>query len=1476
MKIPFSFVFFLVVSMFFPVQSLHFQGAFAESPQDEVLSWYFHGLTEESLNVFGNPSIQRGLVGDALSFDGKTDYLAIKNPENGTTPSVLTLSAWIKPDYAKSSSVLTVFHSKNSFELVIENYNSRHIAQFSIFDGNRWVSVRSDSEIPQEWTNIVATYEKNKLSLYINGNLDSEKLLYETIKYYAYGRPVEKVSESTEGPILLEDIFVGATKSRSGLTKFFSGQIDEVEFYLTPTMVVTGKPELKINNTYILNASECSSDNSIACNIQLAIRTEEENDNKVTVSFEKGTVSFNNAEYTIKEKKWRGTIPLKGGQTTLGGFATNSEGQEIYVILVGNFIENTLDGPVFRASGSIKTTGGLFGLAGKFDLKSVDPLYTEKPKPVEKKVSPPQILLLTRHFTSTFVGNYFRFDAKVYYDDKNPLEDFYQHGGEAEGATITAKLVSSSNSVLHTFEGNTDKNGHFAGEIVVPKYVQPGTYSFVVSAVKDGSVDTSELVTFISEEPRSKYSAEQNPNAPQISLTGSNPQIVTRGASYTELGATATDLEDGDLTASIVIDSSAVNTAVVGSYSVSYTVTDSGGDTSTATRTVNVTAGSSPVITLLGANPQTILKNSPYVELGATATDLEDGDLTASIVIDFAINTGVVGSYSASYTVTDSSGNTDTDSRIANVVAGSSPVITLLGASPQTIEVGSPYVELGATAADVEDGDITASIVINSSAVNTAVVGSYSVAYSVSDSSGNNDLKTRTVNIVAGMSPVITLNGTNPQTILKNSPYVELGATAADVEDGDITASIVIDSSAVNTGVVGSYSVSYTVTDSSDNTDVETRTVNVILGNAPVITLSGANPQTIEVDSSYVELGATAADVEDGDITASMIIDSGAVNTSILGTYYVTYDVTDSHSQTDHRVRTVNVVDTTIPVITLSGSNPQIVIKNYAYVEAGATCIDNYDASISGSIIISGSVNTSVIGSYTKTYTCTDNSSNTDVENRTVNVVTGNSPVITLTGANPQTIQYGSPYVELGATATDVEDGNLAASIIINSSAVNTSSVGTYSVTYTVTDISGNSDLKTRTVNVVAIPPGTPTGLSATAVSSSQINLSWTAPTSNGGAAITGYKIERESPVGGGWSTLVANTGSASTTYSNTGLLSNTQYNYRVSAINSVGSGSASSAANATTSSTVPGAPTGLSATAVSSSQINLSWTAPANNGGAAITGYQIERESPVGGGWSTLVADTGSTATTYQNTGLAANTQYNYRVSAINSVGSGSASSAANATTLVGAPTRLYFSNAATPPVNPSFDSWIETDSSARRQMLTAKSASEALALGTNHVWTAGNNQLDRQYISPPMNAGISFSSTTIKLQLACRESAINDNAHPRMSAKIVSQSGTTLRQTLLTIADYGTGSEYSSAASLRNVQFANGDALTGSYVTATGDRLVIEIGHADTSGISIQATCRYGAPSGTADHGENETDITSLVPWAEFSNTVTFQAGP
>ncbi len=192
--------------------------------------------------------------------------------------------------------------------------------------------------------------------------------------------------------------------------------------------------------------------------------------------------------------------------------------------------------------------------------------------------------------------------------------------------------------------------------------------------------------------------------------------------------------------------------------------------------------------------------------------------------------------------------------------------------------------------------------------------------------------------------------------------------------------------------------------------------------------------------------------------------------------------------------------------------------------------------------------------------------------------------------------------------------------------------------------------------------PGAPSTLTATKETDAlTINLAWIAPT-GGTAAITGYKIERESPVNGGFAVIVSDTGTTAVTYANTGLSQGTEYNYRISAINAGGTGAVSNTDSDTTNS-APSQVTGFTATKKTDAlTIDLAWTAPAN-GGSSITGYKIER-SLNNSVWSDLVSDTGTTAVTYANTGLNQGTIYYYRVSAINAIGTGTASSVDSDTT--------------------------------------------------------------------------------------------------------------------------------------------------------------------------------------------------------------------
>ena len=338
--------------------------------------------------------------------------------------------------------------------------------------------------------------------------------------------------------------------------------------------------------------------------------------------------------------------------------------------------------------------------------------------------------------------------------------------------------------------------------------------------------------------------------------------------------------------------------------------------------------GSPPEITLNGSSSISLSVGETYSEPGATATDKEDGDITSSIIITGSVNTSVPGSYTLRYNVTDSDGASATEvTRTVNIEDTTAPVINLLGDNPLSMIVGTTYTELGATATDNVDGDISANIVIDPSAVNSGAVGTYTVTYNVSDAAGNVAIEvTRSVEVLANgsdvVAPEITLNGDNPLTIEAGETYSELGASASDNVDGDLTSGIVIDATAVNTGVPGSYDVTYTVSDAAGNTTVVTRTVDVEDTTSPIITLLGDNPLEVLVGATYTDPGATASDTLDGNISAEIVVGGDSVATGSVATFTVTYNVSDAAGNAATEVsRTVNVINVA-PTIDSFSINP--------------------------------------------------------------------------------------------------------------------------------------------------------------------------------------------------------------------------------------------------------------------------------------------------------------------------------------------------------------------------------------------------------------------------------------------------------------------------------------------------------------------------------------------------------------------------
>jgi hypothetical protein len=640
---------------------------------------------------------------------------------------------------------------------------------------------------------------------------------------------------------------------------------------------------------------------------------------------------------------------------------------------------------------------------------------------------------------------------------------------------------------------------------------------------------------------------------PVITLVGANPQAIEVLNAYTELGATASDNYDGDLTGSIVIDASAVNTNLAGSYTVTYDVVDSNGNHAVqVTRTVNVVDTTAPVIashadltieatssagaavtyisptatdnydssvtvscspasgstfplgdTTVTCNAQDVAGNhaiqttfnvhvqdtsAPTIDnvvdivaeatgpSGASVTitppmshDAVDGNLVSSC--DYSTGTFPIAVTTVTCSKTDAAGNIATPETFTVTIQDTtSPVITLLGSDPVTVEVHTSYADDGATAFDDYDGDLTSSIV-TVNPVNEDVVGDYTVTYDVTDSNGNSAIQvTRTVHVIDTTIPVITLNGANPLTIEVHTDYIEPGAVVTDNYDTGLTATI---TGTVDKDTVGTYTLYYNAVDSNGNHAAQvTRTVNVVDTTRPII--ASHADVTAEATSSSGAIVSyilpTATDNYDSSVSVICTPVSGS--TFGLGENVVDCEATDAHSNKATSSFKITVVDTTSPTLNLPADITQEATSpSGAAVSYTATATDLVDGSITPTCLpASGS--TFALGTTLVTCSATDAHGNIGSASFNVIVQDTTPPVITLTGANPQTLEVKTAYVELGATALDNFDGDISGSIVIDATNVNMNLVGTYTITYDVTDAHGNNAVqKSRTVNVVDTTP---------------------------------------------------------------------------------------------------------------------------------------------------------------------------------------------------------------------------------------------------------------------------------------------------------------------------------------------------------------------------------------------------------------------
>ena len=499
------------------------------------------------------------------------------------------------------------------------------------------------------------------------------------------------------------------------------------------------------------------------------------------------------------------------------------------------------------------------------------------------------------------------------------------------------------------------------------------------------------------------------------------------------------------------------------------------------------------------------------------------------------------------------------------------------------------------------------------------------------------------------------------------------GVLIASVTNGTTYADTSADDATAYTYTIAAY-------DAAGNTSVQSAAVSATTPDASAPT-SPAGVQTTALDASTVQISWQAATDNVG-TTGYNIYRNGVLVGTTTNTTFTDTGLSDATAYqyaiaAYDAAGNVSVLSGTASVTTPDGTAPSVPVNVQATPVSGSeidltwqSAVDNtgvvgYNLYRDGVLIATIATNTYVdsgLNDATTHYyavSAFDAAGNVSAQSDIVSATTpDNTPPSVPLGVsaiaqsgNSAQVTWQSATDNVGVVTYNIyRNGSLIATVAGTTYAdTSLSDATSYSYTVVAVDAAGNASAAS-TAAAVTTPdvtaPNIPTGLTATAVSSSQINLSWQAATDNVGT--TGYNIYRNGVL------LATVTG---TSYQDTGLAASTAYSYKVLAFDASGNTSAVSGDVTTTTqsaadTTPPTKPTNFRVVNVTSTTETLSWTASSDNVG--VVGYQIYRKT-------TLVATV--TGTTYIDTGLTPDSSYTYHIYAIDAAGNLSA--AATATTV-------------------------------------------------------------------------------------------------------------------------------------------------------------------------------------------------------------------
>jgi uncharacterized repeat protein (TIGR01451 family) len=642
----------------------------------------------------------------------------------------------------------------------------------------------------------------------------------------------------------------------------------------------------------------------------------------------------------------------------------------------------------------------------------------------------------------------------VSFTDVPPANTTFQSLTQTTGPTFTCTTPAANSTGTSVCTRPSLAKGEAAGFIITYKVNTSVANATELTSSASVSSDTAERSA--NNNSSDESISASNPSPPNCTVTC--PSNVTKNNDPGQAGAIVTynDPSTSGTCGDVTTDHPSGSFFPIGTTVVTTNIADGSANGVSCSFTVTVNDTRAVAVTLNGSPEMTVECRTGFTDPGATATDNapittvitvpsglvdSNGDPINPVTVS-AVDPNAPNTYTITYSATIGS-NTATATRTVHVVDTTPPVITLTGTAGLTSESAQVTVmnDDGTTSTVTEtifvgtvechtsfapptpsatDGcDNHAVTVTTTGAVDVNTPGVYEIVYAATDAAGNDGDRRVRVTVVDTTPPVITISP-GPTTVECHSSFSDPVATALDGCAGTVPVNV---NGSVNPNVPGVYTINYSATDAAGNTASASRTVSVVDTIAPTITLTGANPMTVECHTSFTDPGATANDGCAGNLT-SAISATGSVNANVPGTYTRTYTVSDG-TNTTTVTRTVNVVDTIPPTINLNGQNISFWPPNHSYKTVNVT---DLVASVTDSCDTTLAVSSVVISKVTS-----DETENGDGDGNTFNDII---------------IASGCKSVQLRAERNGSGNGRV------------------YTITFKVQDASGNVTTATATVKV--------------------------------------------------------------------------------------------------------------------------------------------------------------------------------------------------------------------------------------------------------------------------------------------------------------------------------------------------------------------------------------------------------------------------